>query len=316
MKKQTNKTNWWIDLILFIGFILAFLLEITGLSLHQWGGLFICILAVYHLLRHWKWVVNILKRINLRNTGSQRIRFFIDLLLLFGFEIILLTGLLISSWFDLPLNNYLLLRNIHVIASISALVLLFVKIAVHVQWINSTAQKLFYPSSKYSLPQKTGETALLAYSKERREALRLMGTVGIASFAAMLIGGSKTLQSLLEEDQVVDAQTVSTTASTPTSTPGNTPSATAAPTSSTELADPQIHNKRRNRGQSESTSTPTPGAAQDYSSPQLTATPTPTSTPGASDCIIRCSKGCAYPGSCRRYIDENMNGLCDLGECL
>ncbi len=312
MKKQTNKTNWWIDLILFIGFILAFLLEITGLSLHQWGGLFICILAVYHLLRHWKWVVNILKRINLRNTGSQRIRFFIDLLLLFGFEIILLTGLLISSWFDLPLNNYLLLRNIHVIASISALVLLFVKIAVHVQWINSTAQKLFHPSSKYSLPQKTGETALLAYSKERREALRLMGTVGIASFAAILIGGNKTLQSLLEEDQVVDGQIVSTA----TSTPENTPTPTATSTGSAELADPQVHNQRRNRGQSESTSTPTPGAAQDYSSPQLTATPTPTSTPTASTCIIRCPKGCAYPGSCRRYIDANGNGLCDLGECL
>jgi len=209
-------------------------------------------------------------------------------------------------------NNYLLLRNIHVIASIGSLVLLFVKIALHVHWINSTAQKIFRPSSKYPLPQKTGETALPTYSKERREALRLMGTVGIASFAAILIGGSKTLQSLLKEDRVMDAQTISTA----TSTPETTPTPTATPTSSAELADPQVHNQRRNRGQSESTSTPVPTAAQGYSSPQLTAAPTPTSTPGASACIIRCPKGCAYPGSCRRYIDANGNGLCDLGECL
>lgn len=310
MKKQTNKANWWIDAILFIGFILAFMLEITGLSLHQWGGLIICILAVYHLLRHWKWVVNILKRFHLQNAGSQRIRFLIDLLLLFGFEIIFLTGLLISSWFDLPVNNYLLLRNIHVITSIVSLVLLLGKIALHIQWINSTTQKIFRPSSNYPFAQKTGDIVLPSYSRERREALRLMGTVGIASFAAILIGGNKTLQSLLEEDPVVNTQAVSTA----TGTPENTPTHTTAPTSTTQPADPQVHNQRRNRGQSESTSTPVPTATQEYS-PQFTATPTPTSTPGASTCIVRCTKGCSYPGSCRRYIDENMNGLCDLGEC-
>ena len=312
MKKQTNKTNWWIDLFLFIGFILAFLLEITGLSLHQWGGLFICILAVYHLLRHWKWIVNLFKRFYLPKVGSQRIRFLIDLLLLLGFETILLTGLLISSWFDLPVNNYLLLRNIHVITSITSLVFLLIKIALHIKWINSTAQKIFRPSFSETIAQKLGEPVLSSYSRERREALRLMGTVGIASFAAILIGGNKTLQSLLDEDQVANTQTVSTA----TGTPENTPTPTATSTGSTPMAEPQVHNKRRNRGQSESTSTPAPTTTQEYASPQLTATPTPTSTPGTSACIVRCPKGCAYPGSCRRYIDENMNGLCDLGECL
>ena len=34
------------------------------------------------------------------------------------------------------------------------------------------------------------------------------------------------------------------------------------------------------------------------------------------NCVIRCDKECAFPGLCRRYIDENQNQLCDLGECL
>ena len=311
MKMQTNKVNWWIDLILFIGFILAFLLDVTGLSLHQWGGLFICILAAYHLLRHWKWVVNILKRIDLRNTGSQRVRFFINVLLLFGFETILLTGLLISSWFELPMNNYLLLRNIHVLSSIVTLVILVIKIALHAQWINSTIHKIFRRSPENSTSLEAGNPAILSYSKERREVLRLLGTVGIASFTAILIGGNTTLRSLLEEDQAVNAQTTSIA----TSTPESSPTPTTTQTSSAELADPQVHNQRRNRGQSESTSTPVSTATQGYS-PQPTATPTPTSTPGTATCIIRCPKGCSYPGSCRRYIDENGNGLCDLGECI
>jgi hypothetical protein len=36
----------------------------------------------------------------------------------------------------------------------------------------------------------------------------------------------------------------------------------------------------------------------------------------SSACSVRCNKGCSYPGRCRRYVDTNNNGRCDLGECL
>ncbi len=36
----------------------------------------------------------------------------------------------------------------------------------------------------------------------------------------------------------------------------------------------------------------------------------------ATNCVVRCPNGCSYPGRCRRYIDGNNNGKCDLGECL
>jgi hypothetical protein len=35
-----------------------------------------------------------------------------------------------------------------------------------------------------------------------------------------------------------------------------------------------------------------------------------------SSCMVRCGRGCSYPGHCRRYTDGNNNGLCDYGECL
>jgi hypothetical protein len=37
---------------------------------------------------------------------------------------------------------------------------------------------------------------------------------------------------------------------------------------------------------------------------------------GASSCYVRCGRRCSYPGHCRRYVDANGNGRCDLGECL
>ncbi len=43
---------------------------------------------------------------------------------------------------------------------------------------------------------------------------------------------------------------------------------------------------------------------------------TQASTSSTSSCVVRCRRGCSYPGHCRRYVDSNGNGRCDLGECL
>ena len=52
---------------------------------------------------------------------------------------------------------------------------------------------------------------------------------------------------------------------------------------------------------------------------QADASPTSTSSTARSNtasCVVRCRRGCSYPGHCRRYVDSNRNGRCDLGECL
>jgi hypothetical protein len=32
-------------------------------------------------------------------------------------------------------------------------------------------------------------------------------------------------------------------------------------------------------------------------------------------CAAQCGRRCAFPGRCRRYVDQDTNGRCDLGEC-
>ena len=55
-------------------------------------------------------------------------------------------------------------------------------------------------------------------------------------------------------------------------------------------------------------------AAQTTSSTQVQAVASTTGASNAS-CTVRCNKRCSYPGHCRRYVDSNNNGRCDLGEC-
>lgn len=56
-----------------------------------------------------------------------------------------------------------------------------------------------------------------------------------------------------------------------------------------------------------------PSAGNDETTPANT---TQASTSSISSCVVRCRRGCSYPGHCRRYVDSNGNGRCDLGECL
>jgi hypothetical protein len=35
----------------------------------------------------------------------------------------------------------------------------------------------------------------------------------------------------------------------------------------------------------------------------------------AATCVLRCNKGCSFPGRCKRYTDSNGNGKCDFTEC-
>jgi len=43
--------------------------------------------------------------------------------------------------------------------------------------------------------------------------------------------------------------------------------------------------------------------------------PSLSSASTSSICSVQCGRRCSYPGHCRRYVDQNSNGRCDLGEC-
>jgi len=99
-----QKTNWWIDLVLFTGFILTFYLDLTGLELHQWIGVFSAVLAAYHLLTHRDWVEAITRRFFVTANGRSRLYYVMDTGLLIGFALIVATGLVISTWLGLTIT--------------------------------------------------------------------------------------------------------------------------------------------------------------------------------------------------------------------
>jgi len=288
-KKQ--KTNWWIDLILFISFLITFFLDLTGLVLHQWIGIVAVAIAALHLLLHREWVKTIFKRFFTMRLNKAHLNLILDLTILTGFVLIGFTGVVISTWLNLPLPNYDGWRQVHITSSVATLVLIMIKVGLHLRWIEQTTRKMLTGTVRvpagYPVPQPASETGK---SIGRREFLVTMGIVGTAS-AIALVSASRSLAESLNANEAAELLADPTQTPTSTVTATQEPTVTAESTATEELA----------------TQTPTVTATQ--------VIPTAT-TAAETNCTVRCNRGCSYPGHCRRYTDANGNGLCDLGECL
>ncbi len=266
MKASTQIRNWMIDAVLLGGFLANFFLDVTGLVLHQWIGVALGLLAGYHLVVHGAWVKTVVRRFGGTTSHQARRFFLLDAGLMLGFVAILATGLVISSWLDLPLANYAAWRNVHIAASIITLSIVMVKIALHWRWIVKTLQQFAIPVAPAASKLQV-QPARVSAGLDRRQFLKLMGMVGAG---AVMAAGSA-------------------------------------------LAGAAIASRA-----SEGTSQNTAASSGSQGSSQLPASTLSksASSSGSNTCVVRCSRGCSYPGSCRRYTDTNGNNRCDLGECV
>lgn len=304
-KKQ--KSNWWIDILLLISFLFAFFLDFTGLITHQWIGGISFVFAAIHLFLHRSWVKSIAKRFFRRRTGKPRLNFVIDSSILLGFLLIIVTGLMISTWMNLALPNYDVWRELHIAGSIASLVLLLIKLVLHFRWLEQTTRRMF--TRNVTKPVMMPRNTVLVQSASddskrigRREFLVTMSVVSGASILA-LASASKSLAEIITPAESTNAD--GTPSPTVESTETSSQNIESSPTpQATETAETAVQ-------PSATVVSPTQTATQETAETATTSIPTT-----ESNCTVRCGKGCSYPGHCHRYSDANNNNLCDLGECL
>jgi hypothetical protein len=299
MKKNNQKHNWIVDVLLFACFLLMFFLDFTGLSLHQWLGMFAGAIVVYHLFTHWQWVKSVTSRFFERTSLKVRLFYLLDAGLLSGFMVILVSGLLISSWLKLPLGNAHAWAEVHVQASNITLMAIVVKIGLHWRWIvNVARQKFSFPQLQHLALQEK-QPAYATVDISRRDFLSLMGVVSLAALVVV----SRTLsgeENSLANDAVAEAEQASEQTNQVTAVQNN------------EIVE------------SLAEAQPTPAVTvEEAQTRQLTEQPVAESQAqvsengaGSSACFVDCQKGCSYPGRCHRYIDSNNNNRCDHSECV
>ncbi len=290
---NTQKTNWWLDAVLFTGFMATFFLDLTGIELHQWIGIGLGILLLVHLGCHIDWIGTVVTRFFGKCTASARVNLVIDLLLMGGFGMIILTGLVISTWLNLTFINYSGWWAVHVISAVTTLFALLIKLFLHRKWIVNVAETRIFGRRETTQPAAIPVPA--ASRVNRREFLKMSAVLGAGAFV-----GAAQVRNVLE-------------------TVALNRSAISIPAT---VGQPVATDQTISLPLTKATAAPT---AERVSTLQNVPTEIPTAIPTAipvvssqntSACTVRCRRGCSFPGQCRKYTDTNGNDKCDLGECL
>ncbi len=295
---KSQKTNWWLDAVLYIGFLFTFFLNVTGVELHQWLGIIIGFLALVHLVLHIDWVLTVVEKFFGKLPNSARINLLLDAGIGLGFLAIVFTGVVMSTWLNLTFIDYSAWKTIHTMFSISTLFALLLKLVLHRKWIVRTAGKCFLVEKR-----KPAVEPVLARQDltkvNRREFLKVGAAVG----AGAIIGVTQ-LHKVVE-----DLITMQTGPDTDLVDNNNLTVENIIPTQQEQQMIPVVDQQ--------STATLVPQAtAVPIEQPTVAPTLVAVNSQAATSCQVRCSRGCSFPGRCRKYTDSNGNGKCDYGECL
>lgn len=140
--------NFWVDIALFLMFIVDMNTGFTGIPVHEWLGIVFGGALIYHLLLHWPWIANATRRLVQRLPAIQRIRYGIDLLLFVDMVIVVVTGIWISEaalpQLGLPVARNFFWRQLHHMSSEWIVWLVGLHLALGWSWLTNAWRRYLW----------------------------------------------------------------------------------------------------------------------------------------------------------------------------
>jgi hypothetical protein len=144
-KPNRNRTNLFLDIAIFAGFVLAGAPHGTGIPIHEWLSIVLIGALVIHLLLHWTWIVNTIKRFGANSMGRNRANFLLNALLFIDVVVIMFTGVMISEAalpaFGIKLPAGFAWGRLHHQSANLGVLLMALHIALHWRWIVGMVSK-------------------------------------------------------------------------------------------------------------------------------------------------------------------------------
>jgi hypothetical protein len=144
---NTNRTKLFLDIALFLAFLVAMDPHFSGLAIHEWLSLAAAATVIVHLLLSWEWIVNVTKRLFVKATNGARVNYVLNWLLFIDGILIILSGILISEsvmpalGIALPVN--FAWRRLHDMSANLSLLIMGLHLAMHWNWIVTTFKRVF-----------------------------------------------------------------------------------------------------------------------------------------------------------------------------
>lgn len=296
-----KQNKWIVDAIVFIALLFVFLPDLTGFALHEWIGIAIAGVLLVHFLQHWNWVISTSQRIsNLK--GKVLSRYLVNGGLALGFTTITVTGLVISSLLMLPLDNYEAWRLVHVSSSYITVTLLILKFVMHWDMIAKVLKNVF----------GVDKATMNLDEQNRRKFLRgagvtaLAGLIAIAEFKEWK---NKTTDFSVTTDTDIAEDLEPVVEVVPTMVPTDS----VVVESGENLEQATLIEEEQEPTESTNVEIAEEAVVEPTETEEPVIVPTETEAVTTTG-VVKCRKGCSYPGRCGRYVDDNQNQKCDLGE--
>ena len=110
-----------------------------GLAFHEWAGLIIGIFFILHKILNWGWIKKVTVGFFRKCPGRARLNYILDVLLLAGMILMILSGIAIARTIDfswLNLGGYRVFwRVMHTSSSFITLALFGIHLGLHWNWV-------------------------------------------------------------------------------------------------------------------------------------------------------------------------------------
>ncbi len=143
-----NKTKLILDLVIFLGFLVAMQPHATGLAIHEWLTLAAIAAIITHLLLSWQWIAEITTRFFKSMPMRTRINYLLNLLLFIDVTLVMFTGIMISEHamplLGINLGHNMLWRRLHSVTADLFVPILGLHTALHWGWIVTTMKRYVF----------------------------------------------------------------------------------------------------------------------------------------------------------------------------
>lgn len=146
--RKWNKTvvNLVVDMVFFVVFLITMAPRFGGSTVHEWISTAMAAIVVGHVLLHWNWIINTLKRCLQKMNVTQRTNSILNTILFIDSWVIMLSGFLISEsilpGFGIRLPRGIAWRQIHDQSANLAMLIIGLHIALHWPWIVAAFKRL------------------------------------------------------------------------------------------------------------------------------------------------------------------------------
>ena len=137
-----TKTKLWLDIIIFVAFLVTMDPRSSGIAIHEWLSLAMLAALTLHLLLSWDWIINISQRFMGKLGTQNRINYILNWLLFIDGTLLIVSGVMISEvaipFLGVRLPEGFAWRRLHDMSANLGLLMLGLHTALHWSWIVNT----------------------------------------------------------------------------------------------------------------------------------------------------------------------------------